>query len=166
MPYMKFEIVRPADFPMSAPQIRRAAVKELRRRGKFKKPSFAVGDSVTREDQILLTHVPEGEPSVDCTILEDGICWGPVVSFDAVAGDPGTSLEVGLRRIFYRGKGLVPDTSSVKSFYRGFQASVVGQRLKGRKELDVLPDSVFEPESRPSCDRRLPMGVPLFFRDV
>jgi N-acetylneuraminic acid mutarotase len=142
LPYMKFEIVRPSDFPMPTAEIRRAAKKELRKRGKFKKPRFSFGDSITMEDQILLRHVPGEEPSVDCTILEDGVCWGPVVSFDAVAGGRRIWLEEGLRTIFYRGKSLVFG-SSVKSFYRGFQASVVGQRLKGGKEVDVIPDSVF-----------------------
>ncbi len=141
LPYMKFEIVRPPDFPMPTAEIRSAAVKELRKRGKFKKPSFSFDDSITLENQILLQHLPGGEPSVDCTILEDGVCWGPVVSFDAVAGDRKLLLEKGLRMIFHRGKKLVSG-SSVKSFYRGFQASVVGQQLKRGKEIDVAPDSV------------------------
>ena len=143
LPYMRFEIVRPPDFPMPTAEIRRAAVKELRKRGKFKKLSYSHGDSVTLENQILLRHVPGREPSVDCTILEDGVCWGPVVAFDAVAGDPRISLEEGLRKIFYRGKELVSGDRSLKSFYRGFQASVVGQRLKRGKEVDVVPDSGF-----------------------
>lgn len=140
LPYMHFEIVRPSDFPMPAVEIKRAAKKELRKRAKFKKPAYSLGDSITKENQILLRDVPGGEPSVDCTMLEDGVCWGPVVSFDAVAGDRRGSLEEGLRRIFYRGSDLVSG-SSAKSFYRGFQATVVGQRLERGKEVDVEPNS-------------------------